>query len=382
MATRKNAKGWLRRAVLPVLVLLAAAGCMPTELNERSLVSMVGIDANKDNTLRLTLGIIGTQDKNQADAITVYSVNGETLFDAARKFIQVVGNQPLWPYIKVIVLGPSVSKQDIIPVLDYFNRNNEIQPNPFVVLSMIPAEEIVRVQTVLPALNTVVVEQQLVNQSKLSLAPKVHLYQLNEMMVSPGSTGYTALIRKKSQNEGAYSQVSGLAVIKHGRWIGELDERQTRGVLWVQHQVKGGILNVPLEKATASLVIKKCSKVKLKPDLQDGQLRISLDMEVKLSVGEIMGYLTMDRKGLESIRTGAEKEITQEVEAALSVAQRTYKADIFGFAQAVERKYPDYWQEHKDSWESVFSRLSVDIAVKASLHDFGLTESVGHKGGD
>lgn len=377
MANRKKSnKSWLRRLLPPVLVLLLAAGCIPTELNERSLVSMVGIDANKDHTVRLTLGIIATHNKETPDAITVYSVDGETLFDASRKFIQIIGNQPLWPYIKVIVLGPSVSKKDIIPVLDFFNRNNEIQPNPYVILSKIPAEEIVRIQSLLPALNTVIVEQQLINQSRLSLAPRVQLFQLNEMMYAPGSTGYMALIRKMSQDKGSFSQVSGMAVIKNGKWIGELGERETRGVLWVRHEVEGGILNVSLKKATASLVIKKCSKVEMKPVLRDGELSMSLNIKVKLSVGEIMGYLRMDQAGLEKIRQGAEKEIASEVKEALAAVQPAYKADIFGFGPAVERKYPKYWQEHKEQWESIFSKLPVDISVKASLHDFGLTESV------
>ncbi len=49
-----------------------------------------------------------------------------------------------------------------------------------------------------------------------------------------------------------------------------------------------------------------------------------------------------------------------------SIAQNTneWAADIFGFGEAIHRKYPELWEKIKDDWNSEFVNLPVNITVK------------------
>jgi len=59
--------------------------------------------------------------------------------------------------------------------------------------------------------------------------------------------------------------------------------------------------------------------------------------------------------------------IEGEAEAALSKA-RELKADIFGFGEALHRKYPGLWKQVRQRWEEeVFPEVPVSVEVTARL---------------
>lgn len=368
----------LAKLTMSLILLWIPTACI--ELNERTLVSAVGIDRKEDGKLRVTLGLIGTK-KEGPDELAVYSVDGETLFEASRKFIEVIGNQLMWPYIKLIVIGPSVARYDVMPILDYFNRNNEIQPNPYVAFSKGPAEEILKLKPDLPQLPTLIMEQQLKNQTLLATAPQTQLYQFNEMLYSPGGYGYAPMISKSTQSGRLIPLVAGMGVLKEGKWAGELDQQQARGVLWAHGDVRGGILVVGVEdqdrreQAKISLEILECTKASIHPFLKGDQITVTFDIHCRLAVGEILGYLSMSEEHMHLIMQRAAAEITREIKASLKVAQQDWQADIYGIHRAVQRKYPEYWKAHKDQWPSVFADIPVNTEVDVEIHKVGLLES-------
>lgn len=129
-----------------MLILLLLSGCVEeVELEEKVIVSMVGIDQTENGLYTVTMGLIDTRliEEKEEKGIRVYSVEGESIFEAVRSSILKIGRQPQWPYIQVIVFGPAFIEEDVVPVLDFFNRNNEVQPNPYITFSHVLAKEII-----------------------------------------------------------------------------------------------------------------------------------------------------------------------------------------------------------------------------------------------
>lgn len=371
---------YVMKAALVMMLLFTLPGCALTELNERILVSMAGVDKLEDGTIRLTLGLIVPK-KQGGETITVYSSEGATIYDASRRFIQTVGNQLMWPYIKVIVIGSSIADDDVVPILDFFNRNNEIQPNPYVTVSRKSAEDIVRLRTDLPELTTLVVETQIINQELLGFSPRVKLYQFNEMMYAPAGVGYASLMKIVTHNDNKVAKTEGMAVLKGGKLIGELGIKETRGVLWMKNEINRGILVVHVDEedhdqsTKISLEILECVRADVKPAFQDDQLIMKIEIKARLSIGEILGYLSMDETTMDVIKEQAQSEIRKEIKAALKIVQKEWRADIVGFGVAVHRKYPQYWKENEDNWEEIFQNMTVEIQIDTSIHKVGLIES-------
>ena len=64
------------------------------------------------------------------------------------------------------------------------------------------------------------------------------------------------------------------------------------------------------------------------------------------------------------------ESIISDIEDSLKQAQ-ALSADIFGFGAAIQREYPDDWENMKDDWESIFSKIKLEIEVDPMLHSVG-----------
>lgn len=358
-------------------------GCNTAELNERTLVSMIGIDRHGEEGVKITVGLISTSQGEKGSVgtenMTIYSSEGATIYDAIRKLVLKIGNQPLWPYIKIIVYGPSISKKDVIPILDYFNRNNEIQPNPYIVFSRTAAEDIVRTKTDLSKIPTIIVEREIERQDLLSFAPQVELYQFTEMMFSPEKVGYAALIEKEWSDDKHILKVEGMAVLKGARWIGELNRYETRGVLWVNRKVNGGIIEATVDGTKIALEILSKNKSSVRPVLRDGAISAAVDIKCRVQIGEVFGYLNEDQAILSRIQESAETAIREEIESSLQKTQKKWKTDIYGIGHAVERQYPAYWKANQDRWGELFGAMPIEVKVTANIEKMGLFESFSRK---
>lgn len=365
--------------------LLLSTGCMEEELGEKVLVNMVGIDRNDAGKIKVTLGLISTRkiQLQKDEVVMIYSSEGETIFDAIRHLVQKTGFRPIWPYIRVLIVGPSISEKDVTPVLDFFTRNNEIQPNPYVVFTHLPASEIVNLKTDLEILPALIVEQQIDKQNLLSTTPQVKLYNFAEMMFSSDKVGFATIIKKEKEENKFVPMVEGTAVVKGGKWIGDLNERQTRGVLWARSEVKGGIVVIPFEvpgKAEAKIALEILKgEAKIKPKLTNGQLSATIEIDSTLAIGEIFGYSPMSLTSLKEIKLGAAKEIREEVEASMKILQKKWNVDIYGIDNAVHKKYPEYWRKNKDNWDSIYSDLPIEVIVTADVNKMGLFQSFNRK---
>ena len=56
---------------------------------------------------------------------------------------------------------------------------------------------------------------------------------------------------------------------------------------------------------------------------------------------------------------------------AVNMAQNELKTDIFGFGEAIHRRYPRLWEKIKDDWDDEFVRLPVNITVKFETDKLG-----------
>ena len=58
--------------------------------------------------------------------------------------------------------------------------------------------------------------------------------------------------------------------------------------------------------------------------------------------------------------------------AALNKAQEL-NADVFGFGEALHRKYPKQWKELEKDWDEIFPELEVEIVVETQVSRSGIS---------
>ncbi|WP_187118926.1 Ger(x)C family spore germination protein [Bacillus marasmi] len=369
-------KPLLKILSLSILIFLLS-GCMRGELDERLILSSLGVDRTEDNKVKITVSLIDTRsvDQQEAKGVKVYSSVGDTIFDAVRSTIIKLGKQPIWPYIKIVVLGPSITEENILPFLDFLNRNNEVQPNPFVLISKVEAAKIIKAKPDFTTVPSTVIEKQLSQQKNVSYIPAVRLHHFTEMMLSHNKVGYAAIIETINKDKKHIPFSQSTAIIKNGKWIGVLNKYETRGLLWVMEEVTGGILVTPALEGSGKigLEILDKTKVKIKPKIVKSQLKqININVKATVSIGEILSQHTLlTPEKIDKIEKLAQQEIKSEILAAVEKA-KSHQTDIFGFDAAVHREDPQFWKKNKKNWNNQFPNLPISVNVKVDIRNLGL----------
>nr|WP_318507178.1 Ger(x)C family spore germination protein [Bacillus sp. T3] len=313
----KNKHPILLFCILLTIVFLLS-GCNREELDGMVILSAIGIDQIENDKVKLTLALIDTRPTEQQEAkgIHVYTSEGDTIFDAARALIDKVGKQPIWPYIKIVVLGQSVTKTNILPYLDFLNRNNAVQPNPYILLSKKDASDIIKAKVDFSSIPAVIIEKMLEQQGEVAFTPAIKLHQFTEMMLSPKRVGYLAIIDTVKKGKEEMPKIKNTGVIKDAKWVGNLNTQETRGLLWLKDEVKGGILVIPALQGTGKIGLEILDQTKLdiKPKFAHGSIQsINVELNCTVSIGEMLTeYTALNHKKIDEIKLIAEQVIKKK----------------------------------------------------------------------
>jgi spore germination protein KC len=73
---------------------------------------------------------------------------------------------------------------------------------------------------------------------------------------------------------------------------------------------------------------------------------------------------------LQELEKGQAEEIKSQVVAAVEKSF-SLDADVFGFGDAVHRKYKKEWKDLKPRWDEIYPRIEVVVKVKTHLNEIG-----------
>jgi spore germination protein KC len=391
--------------VLLCFTLLCTPGCWNRrEVETLAFVGSFGIDLEAGNKVQLTARIVrpealpsgtsgaggGTTNER---AFWLATSTGDTVFEAIRNFLTQSSRRLYWPHARFIVIGEKMAQSNQLPeVLDYFDRNWEFRRTARIL--------VVRGTTAADFLQTEFEQDRLPLAGLTNLMEAsaqgyagtviVNLNQFLQMLegegIEPTATRVEIIPKNPGDIRGQTIRmevkksplVNGAAVFKGGRLVGWLDQSTTRGLLWVKGQVKGGIVNIPQPGTPNKLMSMELlqEKTRIKPILTaEGKPLIQVKVDLIANIGEIQAPAdpSQDPEFIPQVNQLLAEAVVQEIRSVLYIAQQEFNTDIFGFGAAINRKYPQLWQDLKNRWNDEFPHLEVQVAVTATTRRAGLT---------
>ena len=104
----------------------------------------------------------------------------------------------------------------------------------------------------------------------------------------------------------------------------------------------------------------------------DGKPAIEVEINIDQNVGAVSGEFDVSKpENKNKLDELSGKKIKGICEDSVNKAKNELKTDIFGFGEAIHRKYPKVWEKLKDNWENEFPELPVKITVKAETKQLG-----------
>ncbi len=322
------------------------------------------------------------------------SVEGNTMFEAFRDLSRQTPRQLFFAHNQVILISEKLARErGVAEIMDFLQRNPQIRRttwllvgkgDPAVILDEPGRLEDTPAQRIFGFIN----ERRLTSQYAAR-----RMGDFLELLESESTQPFTALIERipnpaspeEHKNRLAEGQVAephhtlrinGTAVFRGDKMTGWLDSRESRGLLWVRGEVEGGVIDVPSPDPKGGRVSIEIlgSRTRLQPEIRDGQIYMTVEIKTDGSLGEVTGQLEVSKpetiNKLEATMAGA---IRGEIASALAKAQQEYGVDVFGFGEAVHRKYPRQWKEIKGIWADLFPAVQVQARVEVNIRRTGMT---------
>ena len=379
-----------KRVIYLLLILgipLLITGCWNRqELEGRAIVRLIAIDKGENNNIKFSVQVARTSDSPGSSnggssgaekSSVIMSSIGDTVMDAVRNLILKSGRKLYYPHNTAIILGNEIAKEGILPVLDLFNRDAEMRPLTWVLVTPGEAADILEAQSTLESLSAKQLDMMLKDFGLSSKTVATTLLDTMKQLAYDSPGAILSNIELDPNNPKKTLLLNGAAVFQRDKLIGRLDPLEARGYLWIQDKVKSGIITFPCpgeENKKVSMEIKRADR-KIKPDISGGKLKftITVNVESRLAEQACLTDLSNPEKLMELKKSQGEV-IEKEIRNIVDQAQQKYGTDILGFGTELSRKFPQEWQKMKDNWAEEFPKAEVNIVVNSKISDIGLVK--------
>lgn len=378
------------RVVLSLFLSLSLlSGCGNSrELNQYAIVLGTAIDLTEDGEIELSVQFLnpeaggnssgggGSGGGGNGSFSIVRTGKGLTVSDAASKLQELIPRKLFWGHCKVFVFGERLVKEGISDVLDYIVRAPYTREQAKLFVSKGDAKQILYVQPPMEKVSSRVIRL----LSELNILMSITVIDFVQMMISVSNDSYLPYVDILPPNSASESGqetvpfITGTAVLKHGKLVGVLDDRLTRGIMWMKNDIKDSqvVVKNPLGKGSITLSPFQAT-THLVPIIKNGQWKIIVKSRAK---GEIIENETnidlMNPQIVRIVEKQIENDISKRIQKSFNKLQKDMNADIVDIAETFERKYTNEFKKVKDHWDEKFKNIQLEIDVDAHITGPGL----------
>jgi spore germination protein KC len=388
--------------IIPVLM----CGCWDRrEIEILAFVNAVGIDRADSGNLLVSFytinpGALGKQPGGGGSEPPAYvtSIEAHNIQQAVARFSEESPRMVRFRQLQAIIVGEDLARQGVGPVVDYFSRREDSRRSIWVLVArgsardilvegQAPPEELTSdgIRTIMERRPTftstrypIALGDFLTSLVRIGHEPIASSVELNPVQdTSETHSGNGQAAAGDSAAGGQRRPVfSGAGVFRGDRLLDFLGPTETRGVLWLQGDVRGGEISIPADSQEdwASLSVERES-TDVRSVVEGDRIRFIVNIFEE-------GYITSvnsdrinvdDPVTLAMLEREKEEAIRQEVMSAVARAQ-SLQSDFLRLGDRLYRARPDAWEKFRDDWnEGWFPRVEVEVNVECQLRHIGNT---------
>lgn len=387
--------------LLFVIILLSTtmSGCWgKRELNEIGIVVATGVDIEPNGDFRITVISIQPVQANQQGSeksiAWIGTATGKSIMDASKNLRRTAMRTLVWFHNRLIILSEELARTRLEEAMGYFTSNREIRLGSYVLISEERAEDTLQIPADIELNLAGELEGIIENGREWS---KTYVADLREFLMSlaekrkdsiTARLGYYDTARSTySTNREMYERsslrgkkfgvafLSGSAVIKENKMVGWMNEKETRGYMWIAGEVTPGSTIVKGSEKTGFLTLETVnSSSKMESQAEGDKVIMNIEVKVRGRIVEqtVDGTLLLAEENMKRQEQDFARLIENEMKQVVTKVQKEYNADIFGFEDDVFRRHPEVWMRVGEDWDRIFPNLEVRYNVEVTIQRTGI----------
>lgn len=357
-------------------LLLLSAGCWDLkDIEKLSFVRGVGIDEEGDNGVKLTYQNLvpkmgGTQETDSPGYVNVVS-KGKNVLEAVST-VALKGPPIYSDHLKIFLFGKNQAEHhDIQGTLNHFIRDDEVRRSSYILVSRGDASKVINQK--LKSQQKVPVEHIFETSKNRSFNGKILLPTRIGRASDYFQMGTSFLVQSVDVVDGELTY-DGAGII-HGKTrklIGFIPAKDVQSLNWVMNRISGGVVPATYKGFPITYEMKQ-AKSKVEPYLKDGKISFTIHVQTsgKLSEDQYPPENSFDEHYIKRFERIFANKMKERIHKAVNHMQKEVGVDPIFLNQQVRIKYPDFWEQHRDEWDTLFQEVDIDYKIKVNILNFG-----------
>lgn len=380
------------KVLLCVVLVIILAGCWDRkELNDLAISVGIGID-KAPGGYEVSIQIVDTAEvaadkgKPGRAPVTVFTMNAPTIFEAVRKMTNVSPRKIYMAHTRMLILGESVAREGMAPVLDFVSRDHEFRTDFYIAIARgASAHDILKVITPLEQIPANSMFASLETSSKV-WAPTTAV-TLDELINDVSNKGKEAVLagitltgpaghgdsreNVEQIDTPVLLQYKSLATFRKDKLVSWLSEADSKAYNYIIGHVESTVGSLPCKGGGRITMEVMDADSKIEASLKNGVPEIMVQVLLENDVGEVECKLDLtDTKTITELEKEAQKSMVAMLTKAIANAKKN-RVDIYGFGEVIHRKYPKVWKKLQDNWDEEFTKLPVHVKADITIRRLG-----------
>jgi spore germination protein KC len=254
--------------------------------------------------------------------------------------------------------------------MDVFIREHQMRMETWVLLSDSTAKDILTSTMEQEENSAIGLSKMIYSESRDYESLSMRLMDLTSRMMEETTSPVIPIVTVKNKNGNSEAEISGLAILKEDKYIGELDLEKVRGYSWIMGNCREISFNINIEDGYSDMSISNI-KLKNKPKLGADGPFISIDFKGDVAIREIQGFEGMKTDEIFAIlQKACVEQLEKEILDCFNYS-KDLNADIYGFGTEFYRKHPKDFEKLKEYWDEIYPELDMELEINLEITDTG-----------
>lgn len=374
-----------RASIILLVIILAIFGFNDEEIykkdiRNRLVIQGVGIDIEKDNSYKVTIQAIDTNSSSSASSddasqppIKVYTVKGDTIYTAIKTITEAEGKTPLYSQNRIIILGKSITEENMDNVIDFFVRDVENSSSVYVAAAEKTAAEILNTKSGEEYVSARNLKNSIDSYEYDARICATSLYELISRYNSGTKDFAMPLLAVKKENEEKNVEIIGTAIFNNTRYRKYISKDDTVYLNILHNKVNNTALSFSMEDNTRiSLNVVK-SKTKRTITIKDGKPTFKIKVTMNGDISEISGGVSsaMKNSDIEKYKERGEEYVEKQISRFISSMYNNYESDAMGLARLIYICEQDFYKKNEKRLDEVMKNSVYEIECEINIRRIG-----------
>ena len=350
------------------------------DIRNRLVIQGIGIDLEENGEYSVPIQAIDTNAQAASSSegasqppLKTFDVKGDTIYTAIKSVTELEGKLPLYSQNRIIILGKSITEENMDDVIDFFVRDVENSSSVCIAAAEKRAGEILKAKNGEEYISARNIEIAINSSEYDGRIFKIQLYDLINRYNSSTKDFAIPLLSLVEKDKEKSVEIIGTALFNNTKYREKISKEETVFLNMLYDRINNSALAYDYEdgKKVSLNIIE--AKTKRKVKIEDGKPTFSILIKLKADVAEINGGVSakMETTEIDRISRAGEEYVKDETEKLVYKMYNGYNSDAVGFGRLLYIHETEFFKKYEKNLDSVLQNSNYEVEVSLEIRRIG-----------